>query len=93
MADDKKNIPDAGKVDVPTNPGKVEPAKADSRCGISLPRPRQRPRGRGALQSGKSEAKPQSPAWEPCPTGKVGIFPLSGMGRRRASLGKACGPG
>ena len=28
MADDKKNIPDAGKVDEPTNPGKVEPAKA-----------------------------------------------------------------
>ena len=28
MADDKKNIPDAGKVDNPTEPGKVEPAKA-----------------------------------------------------------------
>lgn len=29
MADDKKNIPDAGKVDAPSQPGKVEPAKAD----------------------------------------------------------------
>ncbi len=29
MADDKKNIPDAGKVDEPPKPGKVEPAKAD----------------------------------------------------------------
>ena len=27
MADDKKNIPDAGKVDNPPEPGKVEPAK------------------------------------------------------------------
>ena len=30
MADDKKNIPDAGKVDEPPKPGKVEPIKADS---------------------------------------------------------------
>ena len=30
MADDKKNIPDAGKVDEPPKPGKVEPVKADS---------------------------------------------------------------
>lgn len=30
MADDKKNIPDAGKVDEPPKPGKVEPAKAVS---------------------------------------------------------------
>ena len=29
MADDKKNIPDAGKVDEPPKPGKVEPVKAD----------------------------------------------------------------
>ena len=28
MADDKKNIPDAGKVDNPPESGKVEPAKA-----------------------------------------------------------------
>ena len=28
MADDKKNIPDAGKVDEPPKPGKVDPAKA-----------------------------------------------------------------
>ena len=28
MADDKKNIPDAGKVDNPPELGKVEPAKA-----------------------------------------------------------------
>ena len=28
MADDKKNIPDAGKADEPPKPGKVEPAKA-----------------------------------------------------------------
>ena len=28
MADDKKNISDAGKVDEPPNPGKVEPVKA-----------------------------------------------------------------
>lgn len=30
MADDKKNIPDAGKVDEHLKPGKVEPVKADS---------------------------------------------------------------
>ena len=30
MADDKKNIPDTGKVDEPPKPGKVEPGKADS---------------------------------------------------------------
>ena len=30
MADDKKNIPDAGKVDQPPKSGKVEPVKADS---------------------------------------------------------------
>ena len=29
MADDKKNIPDAGKVDDPPKLGKVEPVKAD----------------------------------------------------------------
>lgn len=29
MADDKKNIPDAGKVDEPPTPGKVESVKAD----------------------------------------------------------------
>ena len=29
MADDKKTIPDAGKVDEPPKPGKVEPVKAD----------------------------------------------------------------
>ena len=29
MADDKKNIPDAGKVDEPPKPEKVEPVKAD----------------------------------------------------------------
>ena len=32
MADDKKNIPDAGKVDNPPEPGKVEPAKAAPRA-------------------------------------------------------------
>lgn len=30
MADDKKNIPDAGKVDDSPKPGTVEPAKTDS---------------------------------------------------------------
>ena len=30
MADNKKNIPDTGKVDDPPKPGKVEPVKADS---------------------------------------------------------------
>ena len=30
MADDKKNTPDAGKVDKPPKPGKVESVKADS---------------------------------------------------------------
>ena len=29
MADDKKNIPDTGKVDEPPKPGRVEPVKAD----------------------------------------------------------------
>ena len=30
MADDKKNIPNTGKVDEPPKPGKAEPVKADS---------------------------------------------------------------
>lgn len=30
MADDKKNIPDAGKIGDPPKPGKVEPVKTDS---------------------------------------------------------------
>ncbi len=30
MADDKMNIPDAGKVDDPPKPGKVGPVKDDS---------------------------------------------------------------
>ena len=30
MDDDKKSIPDAGKVNEPPKPGKVEPVKADS---------------------------------------------------------------
>ena len=29
MADDKKNIPDAGKMDEPPKPGKIEPVKVD----------------------------------------------------------------
>ena len=29
MTDDKKSIPDAGKVDEPPKPGKVEPVKTD----------------------------------------------------------------
>ncbi len=29
MADDKKNIPDAGTIDEPPKPGTVEPVKAD----------------------------------------------------------------
>ena len=53
MADDKKNIPDAGKVDQPPKSGKVEPVKADSPVQDQpAPAKAEAPRGRGCAQSG-----------------------------------------
>ena len=76
MADDKKNIPDAGKVDEPTNPGKVEPAKADSPVRDQpAPAKTEAPVVEGAPQSGKSEKQTTIPGMgAPAPAGKVVDF-------------------
>ena len=76
MADDKKNILDAGKIDEPLKPGKVEPIKVVPRCRISPPRPRQRPQKIRVLlfrlkrvrrSRVRARNRPQSPAWEILP--------------------------
>lgn len=56
MADDKKNIPDAEKVDNPPEPGKVEPAKAAPPVqDQSAPAKTEAPEVEGAPQPGKDE--------------------------------------
>lgn len=53
MAEDKKNIPDAGKADEPTKPGKVEPAKAvPPGAGSACPGQGGVPRDRRCAQGG-----------------------------------------
>lgn len=86
MADDKKNIPDAGKVDEPPKPGKVEPAKADSPVQDQpAPAKAEAPVVEGAPKvvtpptaekpiEGKTAPAPT--AEQPAPAGKEGTPPL-----------------
>lgn len=80
MADDKKNIPDAGKVDEPSKPGKVEPAKAAPPVQVqSAPAKAEAPKDKGApapskagTPLGKDEKQTAIPGMgDPAPSGKV----------------------
>lgn len=80
MADDKKNIPDAGKVDEPSKPGKVEPAKAAPPVQVqSAPAKAEAPKDKGApapskagTPLGKDEKQTTIPGMgDPAPSGKV----------------------
>ena len=95
MYDDKKNIPDAGKVDNPPELGKVEPAKAAPSCRIRPPRPKRRlPKTRTLLlrlwrvrrSRARTRNRPQSPGMgDPAPAGKVVDFTAA---REGAAKGK-----
>ena len=75
MADDKKNIPDAGKVDEPPKPGKVEPIKADSTVQEPAPAKMESPVVEGTPQPGKDEKQTTIPGMgDPAPAGKVVDF-------------------
>lgn len=76
MADDKKSIPDAGKVDNPPEPGKVEPAKAAPPVQDQpAPAKTEAPEVKGAPQPGKDEKQTTIPGMgEPTPAGKVVDF-------------------
>ena len=66
MADDKKNIPDAGKVDNPPEPGKVEPAKA-------VPPAQDQPapaKAEAPVTEGASKVVTPPAAEQPAPAGK-----------------------
>ena len=66
MADDKKNIPDAGKVDDPPKPGKVEPVKADSPVQ-DQPAPA---KADASVVEGAPKVATPSTAEQPAPAGK-----------------------
>ena len=78
MAEDKKNIPDAGRVDEPPKPGKVEPVKADSPvqdqptpAKAEAPKEKDAPAKEGCRSLARTRSRPRSPAWEiPPPLGK-----------------------
>ena len=75
MADDKKNIPDAGKVDESPKPGKVEPIKADSTVQEPAPAKTESPVVEGTPQPGKDEKQTTIPGMgDPAPAGKVVDF-------------------
>ena len=76
MADDKKNIPDAEKVDNPPQPGKNEPVKADPPVQEqSAPAKTEAPEVEGAPQPGKDEKQTTIPGMgDPTPAGKVVDF-------------------
>ena len=83
MADDKKNIPDAGKVDNPPEPGKVEPAKAASPVQDQpAPAKAEAPKAKDASAPskegsppGKDEKQTTIPGMgDPAPAGKVVDF-------------------
>ena len=84
MAEDKKNIPDAGRVDEPPKPGKVEPVKADSPvqdqptpAKAEAPKDKDAPAPsmEGAPQPGKDEKQTTIPGMgDPAPAGKVVDF-------------------
>ena len=66
MADDKKNIPDAGKVDEPPKLGKVEPVKADSPVQ-DQPAPA---KADASVVEGASKVATPPTAEQPAPAGK-----------------------
>ena len=75
MADDKKNIPDAGKVDESPKPGKVEPIKADSTVQEPAPAKTESPVVEGTPQPGKDEKQTTIPGMgDSAPAGKVVDF-------------------
>ena len=76
MADDKKNISNAGNVDEPPKPGKVEPAKTDSLVQDQpAPAKTEAPVVEGAPQPGKDEKQTTIPGMgDPAPAGKVVDF-------------------
>lgn len=94
MADDKKNIPDAGKVDEPPKPGKVEPAKAAPPVQVqSAPAKAEAPKDKDApapskagTPPGKDEKQTTIPGMgDSAPAGKVGDFTAA---REGAAKGK-----
>ena len=88
MTDDKKNIPDAGKVDDPPKSGKVEPVKVDSPAQDQpAPAKTETPKNKdapapsmdGAPQPGKDEKQTTIPGMgDPAPAGKVVDFTARG---------------
>ena len=95
MADDKKNIPDAGKVDEHPKPGKVEPVKADppvqdqpAPAKAEAPKDKDAPAPsmEGSPQPGKDEKQTTIPGMgDPAPAGKVVDFTAA---REGAAKGK-----
>ena len=93
MADDKKNIPDAGKVDNPPDPGKVEPAKTappaqDQLAPAKTEAPKDKdapaPSKESVPRPGKDEKQTTIPGLGDSPTGKLAGFMLPGKMWRRA---------
>ena len=82
MADDKKSIPDAGKVDESPKPGKVEPAKTappvqdqPTPAKAEAPKEKDAPSMEGTPQPGKDEKQTTIPGMgDPAPAGKVVDF-------------------
>ena len=83
MADDKKNIPDAGKVDESPKPGKVEPAKTaplvqdqPALAKAETPKDKDAPApSKKGTPPGKDEKQTTIPGMgDPAPAGKVVDF-------------------
>ena len=82
MADDKKSIPDAEKVDESPKPGKVEPAKTappvqdqPTPAKAEAPKEKDAPSMEGTPQPGKDEKQTTIPGMgDPAPAGKVVDF-------------------
>lgn len=95
MADDKKNIPDAGKVDEPPRLGKVEPVKANPRgqgqpASAKAEAPKDKdapaPAKKGALQPSKDEKQTTiSGMVDPAPAGKVVDFTATREGAAKGT--------
>ena len=95
MADDKKNIPDTGKVDEPPNPGKVASVKVgspvqDQSAPVKAEPPKDKdapaPSKEGTLHPGKDEKQTTIPGMgDPAPAGKVVDFTAA---REGAAKGK-----
>ena len=103
MADDKKNISDARKVDEPPEPGKVESAKAappvqdqPASVGKEASKDKDAPApSKEGSQPGKDEKQTTIPGMgDPAPTGKVvDFYRCPGRSDERQSPGKGYGPG